>query len=136
MSKRRVLAVKITCGCAAILTMAVFAGYNAVRWGIGRHRRSVMRSLAAWEQEVSRVSNWPEADHAIDMLEYVKVYYTPVAGYRSDAQTEAALESQRVRTLAAIAAGLHRFCGEDFGADVQRWREWRRQHGPPPPKRE
>jgi len=136
MSKRRILTVMITSGCAAVLALAVFAWYNAERWWVGAHQRSVTRSLAAWAQEDSRVGTWQEADHAIDMLEYVEGYYVPGPGYHSDPQTEAALEAQRARTLVAIAAGLRQFCGEDFGADVCRWREWRKQHGPPPPKRQ
>src|SRR5262249_15212383 len=131
MSKRRILAVTIACGCAAVLALAVFAWHNAERWSVAAHQRSVTHSLAAWAQEDSRVSNWQEADHAIDMLEYVEGYYAPGPGYHSDPQTEAALQAQRARTLAAIATGLHEFCGEDFGADVYRWREWRKQHGPP-----
>jgi hypothetical protein len=75
----------------------------------------IAHGWANWEREYDRVGDWQEADHAIDMLEYVQLYYVPGPGYRSHAQTEAALEAQRARTLAAIVACLRRFCGEDFG---------------------
>jgi hypothetical protein len=135
MSKRRIVVLMVTSSVAAVLALAVFAWCNAERWGVRAHQRSVMRSLAAWAQENSRVGSWPEADHAIDMLEYVQGYYLPGPGYHSDPATEADLEAQRARTLAAIAVGLCQFSGEDFGVDVRRWRAWRKQHGPPPPKR-
>jgi hypothetical protein len=136
MSKRRIRTVTISCGCVGITALALFVCYNAERWAMAAHQRSVTRSLAFWEQEDSRVRNWQEVDHAIGLLEYVQGYYVPGPGYHSDPVTEAALEAQRARTLAALAAGLRQFCGADFGADVRLWREWRKQHGPRPPKRE
>jgi hypothetical protein len=132
MSKRRGLIILVTCSFAAILALGLYAWWNLGASIAGIHQRSTTRELRNWEQEYGRVGDWQEADHAIDMLEYVQHYYGPGPGYRSDLQTEADLESQRARTLAAIAVGLQRFCGEDLGTDVSRWRAWREQHGPPP----
>ena len=78
----------------------------------------------------ARVTSWDEADHAIGMLEYVQNYYVPGPGYRSDPQTEAALDSQRARTLGSIASALCEFTGQDFGTDAERWRAWRLERRP------
>jgi hypothetical protein len=136
MSKGRIRTVTITCGCVAIAALALFVWCNGERWAVAAHQRSVTRSLADWEQQDSRVGNWQEVDHVIGLLEYVQAYYVPGPGYHSDPDTEAALEVQRARTLTALAAGLRQFCGVDFGTDVRRWREWRKQHGPQPMQRE
>lgn len=91
---------------------------------VGIHQRSVTLHLSDWENEYGRVRNWSEVDRAIGMLEYVQHYYVPASGYHSDPHTEAALEAQRARTVAAIEAGLKNYTGRDFGTDAARWREW------------
>jgi hypothetical protein len=116
----------------AVITVAVVVlvplGWQRVAlWAVGIHVRSVTRSLAMWEKEYEHVDDWQEADRAIGMLQYVRGYYVPGPGYHSDAQTEAALEAQRARTLAAIAEALRDFTGEDFGTDAARWRAWRQK---------
>jgi hypothetical protein len=70
-----------------------------------------------------------DAFHAIDMLAYIENYYAPGEGYRSDAETEAALQSQRKRTMAAIIEALERFTGERYGDDIKRWEAWRQNCG-------
>jgi hypothetical protein len=98
-------------------------------FGVRAHQRSVTRSLADWAAEHGTVNSWAEADRAIGMLEYVQWYYVPGPGYRSDPETEAALEAQRARTVAAIVAALRAFTGADFGTDAAAWRAWRQRQG-------
>jgi hypothetical protein len=136
MNRRRVVTVALIGGLAAVVALVLYVSRNFEVWAVAVHQRGVTRSLGEWEGEYSGVTTWPEADRAIGMLEYVQGYYVPGPGYRSDPQTELALETQRARTAAAIAAGLREFSGEDFGVDVPRWRAWREQHGPRPPERE
>jgi len=93
-------------------------------WGVAMHQQSVTKSLAEWGQESAVVRDWSEADHAIDMLEYVQHYYVTGPGYRGDPVTEAALEKQRERTLNMIASALREYTGQDFGVDATRWRAW------------
>jgi hypothetical protein len=118
------------CAFIAVVALVFYVWQNLGYWAARIHQQSVTRELAAWEQEYSQVRNWHDADRSIDMLDYVRSYYVPAPGYRSDSETETTLEAQRARTLAAIAAGLRKFSGEDFGTDASRWREWREQHGP------
>src|SRR5712691_8831079 len=99
MSKRAVWAVALLCGLTLAALLAPFAWRRLEVRIVGGHQRSVTQSLAEWEQEHSRVSSWQEADRAIGMLEYVQVYYVVGPGYRSDPETEAALEAQRERTV-------------------------------------
>jgi hypothetical protein len=127
MNRRRFLAILLLCGFTGVVVFALYAVWNFESWAVGLHQKSITRELAAWEQDEARVTNWDEADHAIGMLEYVQNYYVPGPGYRSNPQTEAALESQRARTLAAIAVALREFTGEDFGTDAERWRAWRNE---------
>jgi hypothetical protein len=124
MTIRRVLAISLFCGLSAVVLLALYVGWHFEPWAAGFHQKSVTRSLADWEKEYGRIESWDEADRAIGMLEYVQTYYVPGPGYRSDPQTEAALEAQRARTLAAIASALRKFSGEDFGTDAGRWRTW------------
>src|SRR4051794_8629011 len=101
MSKRSVLAGSVVLGILALPMVVPFA-YRAVEaHGVRIHQRSVTRSLAEWEAEYGRVQTWPEADRAIGMLEYVQWYYVPAPGYHSDPDTEAVLQAQRARTVAA-----------------------------------
>jgi hypothetical protein len=95
----------------------------------GIHQMSVKNELAGWEREYSSVHSWRDVGRAIDLLEYAQNYYVPGPGYRGSARTEAAVEAQRARTLAAIATGLREFTGQDFGSDVARWREWYARQG-------
>jgi hypothetical protein len=106
----------------AVIVLVPLGWQRVVLWAVGLHLRSTTRELAAWEKEYGHVDTWQEADRAIEMLEYVRGYYVPGPGYRSDAQAEAALEAQRARTLAAIAEALRDFTGEDLGTDAARWR--------------
>jgi hypothetical protein len=135
MNKRLALLNGLVCGIVGLLVLALHLVPTFEARAVAVHQRSVMRSLANWEEDDSRVCTWEQADHAIDMLEYVRAYYVPGPGYRSDAQTEAALEEQRARTLAAIAAALRSFTGEDLGTDPERWRTWRERNGPRRPQR-
>jgi hypothetical protein len=111
----------------AVIVLVPLGWQRVVLWAVGIHLRSTARELVTWEKEYGHVDSWQEADRAIEMLEYVRGYYVPGPGYRSDAQTEAALEAQRARTLAAIAEALRDFTGEDFGTDATRWRAWRQK---------
>ena len=124
MNRRRILALRLLCGFTGVVVFALYAVRNFEPWAVGFHQKSVTRELAAWEQDEARVTSWDEADHAIGMLGYVQNYYVPGPGYRSDPQIEAALDSQRARTLAAIASALREFTGQDFGTDAERWRAW------------
>ena len=112
----------VAIGILALVLLTPLAFRKFESWAVGVHQRSVTRSLAAWEVEYSQVRNDAEADRAIDMLEYVQDYYVPGPGYHSDARTEAALETQRARTVDAIVTALREFSGQDFGADAAKWR--------------
>jgi len=86
-----------------------------------------MKSLAVWAEEESHIATWEQATHAVDVMTYVSHYYVPGEGYRSDSQTERALEAQRQKTLQTIGRGLEEYSGEHLGADVGAWEEWRRR---------
>jgi hypothetical protein len=91
---------------------------------VSAHQRDVTRSLADWEQEYARVQNKQDAVRAVAMLRYARAYYVPDDGYRGDPQTEAALESQRQRTMASIAHALEEYSGKDYGTSVEDWERW------------
>jgi hypothetical protein len=105
--------------------LAPFAWRLFEVWAVGIHQRGVTSELAAWEQEYSRIENEEQAFRAIGMLEYVQRYYTLSPGYRSDPDTEAALERQRRKAVTAIVEALERFTGEAYGNDVAEWEAWR-----------
>lgn len=130
MNRRSILAAVVVGGILAVGLVVPLVVHMVEAFGVRTHQRSVTRSLAQWEAEYGRVRSWTEADRAIGMLEYVQWYYVPGPGYRSDPQTEAALEAQRARTVAAIVAALRDFTGEDFGTDAARWRQWGQQRAP------
>ena len=95
----------------------------------GIHQTSVRNKMAGREREYRTLRDWREAWLAAGMLDYTKTYYVPGPGYRGSVRTEAELEAQRARTLAAIAAGLREFTGQDFGTDTARWRQWLTEQG-------
>jgi hypothetical protein len=122
--RRRFAAVGIV-GILAVLTgvLAWPIAWEQLETGACRvHQRSVTRELAVWAEEYGKVRNRQEAERAVDMLEYVRHYYVPGPGYRSDPMTEATLEEQRKQTVGAIVAGLREFTGENFGTNSERWR--------------
>jgi hypothetical protein len=123
MARRRVVAAALVVGAIGILAPIAWRQIKVL--GVGVHQRAITRELADWAVEYRQVRNEREVDRAIDMLEYVQRYYVPGRGYCSDARTEAALEDQRAETVEAVVAGLQEFTGQDFGADVARWRAWR-----------
>lgn len=86
--------------------------------------------MASWERELADITTAQQAKRAVDMLKYTSNYYTPGLGYRSDPQTEAALESQRKKTLLSIVAALEKFSGETFGLDIPKWEDWRDRQQP------
>ena len=95
---------------------------------VGAHQRSVTRSLAKWAQQDSNITNQASAIHAAEMVGYVSSYYVPGEGYRGPADIEAALETQRQRTIGQLVASLERYAGLGYGTNVERWTEWARQH--------
>jgi hypothetical protein len=107
----------------AALASLAWRGFDS--WAVGIHQKSTTRELAAWEQEFSQIRTKDEAIRAVGMLRYVQDYYVPGPGYRSDSATEAALQAQRQKTSSTIARALEEFTGERYGADVERWEEWR-----------
>lgn len=121
-------------GVTALALLALLAPV-AVRtfdaWAVGIHQQGVTRELAAWEREDSQVHNQQEAFHAVDVLRYVQGYYIPGPGYRSNPQTEAALEAQRHQTMAALVRALEQYTGEHFGLQIEKWEAWREHHQPP-----
>lgn len=94
---------------------------------VGAHQRSVMRSLAKWAQEDLVVTNDASAIHAAEMVVYVSSYYVPGEGYRGPAEVEAALETQRQRTIRQLVTSLERYTGITYGTNVEHWAEWARQ---------
>ena len=98
-----------------------------VKLGARAHMMGVTNELAKWAVEDSQIRSDQDAFHALDMLAYIQGYYVPGDGYRSDAETEAALESQRKRTVAAIIEALERFTGERYGDDLKQWEAWRQK---------
>ena len=114
----------------AIPTCLLLALREVGAWGTRIHMRSVTRSLAEWAIEYGKIQDDQQAERAIGMLGYARDYYILCEGYRGDSRTEAALEAQRAQTLAAIAAGLRRYTGRDFGVDDDQWLKWwQSEHG-------
>jgi hypothetical protein len=111
--------VAVVAHCAGGVWRLIEAGGPA-----GIHQTAVKNEMAAWEREYRTLRDWREAWRAAGMLDYIRTYYFPGPGYRGSARTEAELETQRARTLEAIAAGLREFTGQDFGTDTARWQEW------------
>jgi hypothetical protein len=127
MTQRFVFVIAIIGVILTVVLMVPWTLRKVEYWAAGIHQRNITRELAAWETEYAQVRNVKEVDHAIDMLEYVQWYYVPGPGFHSDERTEAALEAQRTRTISAIVSALREFTGQDFGADAERWRAWRKQ---------
>lgn len=71
--------------------------------------RAITRELEDWAREYSQISTLEDAKRSTEMLEYIRVYYVPDEGYRSDPDTEARLESQRHRTQEAITIAIEDF---------------------------
>ena len=94
------------------------------RWAVGVHQKSVTRSLAAWGVEHAQITNAASARDTAGMVGYVNRYYVPGEGYRGPAEIEAALETQRQRTIGLLVAALERYTGLAYGTNVERWRVW------------
>jgi hypothetical protein len=117
--------VAILAGLTVLAIVSAPLAWNRLEtWGVGLHQRSVTQELANWEQECGRVTSEAEVDRAVGMLEYISGYYVPADGYRSNPQTEAALEAQRAKTLSTIAGALREYTGKDLGPDAKAWRDW------------
>jgi hypothetical protein len=116
-----------------VLTLALLAPLMWQRfetWAVSIHQRSTARELADWEEEYSKIENLQEASRAIDMLDYIRTYYVAGEGYRSNPDTEKALETQRNRTVSAIVEALERFSGERNGSDLSKWQAWKERECP------
>ena len=117
-----------------VAALAILLGLGRTAWRFvvkevaREHMKSVTKSLEKWAAEDSQIHCNYDACQAIDMLGYIEDYYVPDDGYRSDAETEAALQSQRKRTMAAIIESLERFTGELYGDDLEKWKAWRQRH--------
>jgi hypothetical protein len=101
---------KIMCAIL-ILGVALPAAYfAAVLLSMGSlatiHQRTVTRSLAEWGKSYSVIHDDDDAWRAIGMLEYIQRYYVVGPGYRSDPETERALEEQREKSLQTICNAL------------------------------
>jgi len=126
---RIILVVAFLAGIAVVVPCAGVA-WRLIEVGpAGIHQISVTKEMAGWEQEYRTVHDWRQAWKAAGMLGYTRTYYVPGPGYRGSVQTEAELEAQRERTLAAIAAGLREFTGQDFATDAAKWKEWLTEKG-------
>jgi hypothetical protein len=112
---------------AILLGLGSAALQFAVKVGARVHMNGITRELEQWAVEESKIRNDQEAFHAIDMLAYIQDYYVPGDGYRSDADTEAALQSQRKRTMAKITEALEQFTGVHYGDDLKQWEAWRKK---------
>ena len=97
-------------------------------WVAAFHQQAITRELANWERETSPITNHEEAVHAIEVMRYVERYYVPAKGYRSNKETEAALATQRQKTLEAIARTLEMYTGERWGTNISQWEQWRDQN--------
>lgn len=130
-SKRRWLQATLRLLLIVAVAVAILLGLGSAAWhftikvAARAHMKSVTRSLAEWAVEDSQIHSNQDAFHAIDMLSYIEHYYVPGDGYRSDAETEAALQAQRKRTTDTIIESLERFTGEHFGDDFKKWELWR-----------
>ena len=87
--------------------------------------RCITRELASWQQQYSEVKDLNEAHRYIDLLSYVKTYYTyeDTPEYVGS-EIASVLSSQRARTLQSIANALKDFTGQDFGTDGKAWKDW------------
>lgn len=74
--------------------------------GVAAHMRSTTIELAAWSREYSQIASQKDANRALEMVGYMKTYYVPAAGYRSDAETEAMFENQRRRAIEQIESAV------------------------------
>jgi hypothetical protein len=93
-------------------------------WGVGIHQKNVTRELAEWGQEYSAISDDASAIRAAEMVGYMSHYYVPGPGYRGPADMEAALETQRRKSIDRVVASLEQYTGLRLGAKPQRWTEW------------
>lgn len=116
-SRRLLIAVLVL-----VLIGALWAAVDVFSTRIpGAHQRSVTRELAAWAVEYGVIQSHDDAVRTAEMLGYVQHYYVVQDGCRSTADIEAALESQREETVAALIAALREYSGADFGADSDKW---------------
>jgi hypothetical protein len=125
MSRRLKVIVVIAAGALVVTALVSLARDRIEAWAVRIHQRSTARELAAWEQEFSQIHTKDKAIRAVDLLPYVQVYYVPGPGYRSDSETEAALQAQRQKTLTTIVSALEEFTFERYGLDVDKWETWR-----------
>lgn len=129
--KRRIVtraAIALVAAALCVLLFKFVAVPQITSFAAATHQRSVTRSLAEWANDYGKPQNDDEATRAVDMLEYIPTYYPLQDGYRSDSETEAALERQRVETISAIIVGLRDFSGQDFGSNASKWRQWLDSH--------
>ena len=112
---------------AVILAAAIVVGLTWPRihaWAIGRHQRSVTKSLAEWGREYATITNDASAVAAAGVVGYMSTYYVPGPGYHGPMDVETALEAQRRASIARVAEALERYTGLAYGTNVQRWKEW------------
>lgn len=127
--KRRSMLIAILVVVLTAVFLAPYAWRRFDSWAAGIHHHMITKELAAWEDAYRIVRTWSGAKQAARMMGYVRRYYVPAPGYRSDESTEAKLKAQRSRTVQAIATALKDFTGQDFGEDEKRWLEWIENHG-------
>jgi hypothetical protein len=91
---------------------------------VGIHQKNVTKELAKWGDEHSHITNDASAIQAAKMVAYMSWYYVPSPGYRGPADVEAALQSQRRKSMENIVAALEKHTGLHFGVDPKRWEKW------------
>lgn len=119
MSTRKKIAAAtiLAIGGVAICFAAVRLMMNSIA---AAHQRSVTHSIAEWGEKHSSIEDDNDAWRAIGMLEYIRDYYVVGPGYRSDAETEERLESQRAETIRTISAALDDYINTQANESAER----------------
>ena len=121
-SRRRMLII----GIVTIALLSVFFLYPlVVRFIVGQHQKSVILELIEWRDDFEEISSEAQAFDAIEMYEYISIYYTAGEGYFSSEKMSSKLEHQRRQSLDTIITSLEDFTGLQYGHDLKRWKEWR-----------
>jgi hypothetical protein len=109
----------VTTLVAVGLGLIVWLGKAIVQYGQIRHQRSVTQSLADWAQEYSEISSDDDAASAAGVIEYVQTYYVVGGGYSSTPEENAALESQRKKTIQTLSNALETYFGRNPGTRLK-----------------
>jgi hypothetical protein len=115
----------------ALVALLLGLGTAAVTWiehaVVRMHQTSVAKSLRELGTDYSHIQNDQDAFRAVDSLRCMEQYYLPSDGYRSDPSTEAALQTERSKAMAAVIESLERYTGEHHGWNLDQWEAWRKQ---------